>query len=520
MRRVNNHFNKKILIAVLIIMSVGFAFLNTAVNINGTGYLLPNTWNIYFNNVRVTTGSVSLREGDLYPTISQDKLTVNFHTTLAKPGDFYEFTVDVKNAGTLDAQIDTIINNNLTIQQKKYLDFIIEYANGDPLKQGYILLANQTKTYRVRVEYKRNITTDDLPTEIQNIDISFSCTYTQADEDTYRTATFKNGLDVRTKMLNLMQENNVKAFKQSSEKKDGLTSDNIISTTDSETKIYIWFEEDETDENNSGTIYWYSDADIVFLNTYSEEFFLDSTHNHKFQYLTDISGLSNISTSKVNMFDNFFQDCETLTDISVVSNWTIDQVTTMNHMFDGCKSLTNLDALSNWKTDSLKKVEDMFYNCINLTDIDGLKNWNTTKMKSLKRLFYNCKNIDNLESIANWNIKNVTNLEGTFNGCESITDVDALSNWNTSNVNILNYTFSSCKNLSDISGLSNWDTSKVKEMKNTFGICNSITDVDALAEWNVENVELMNSLFYNCLTLEDISGLSNWNTKSLKNMKT
>ena len=114
MRR-KSKFNLILIIFILVlVLGLGYAYLTTTLSINGTTDVDSNTWNIYWDNVQVKEGSVTATT----PTIDTNKTTVTFNVHLSKPGDFYEFTVDAKNDGTIDAMIETIsstINNSTTI---------------------------------------------------------------------------------------------------------------------------------------------------------------------------------------------------------------------------------------------------------------------------------------------------------------------------------------------------------------------------------------------------------------------
>ena len=56
-----------------------------------------------YENIEVETGSVEAS----VPTLTGDT-SLDFNVVLDKPGDFYEFSVDVVNKGTLDAMIKTL----------------------------------------------------------------------------------------------------------------------------------------------------------------------------------------------------------------------------------------------------------------------------------------------------------------------------------------------------------------------------------------------------------------------------
>ena len=171
------------------------------------------------------------------------------------PGDYFEFTVDAVNDGTIDAMVDTVSNTGLTEDQLKYLDYKVELKNGDPLEHGYILLQGTRKTYKVRLEYKLDITEDDLPDSDQTISITFTVNYLQTDESAYTTATFKTGEEVNNYMMQISnndENNNIKGILKASSLKQGLTNDNIVSITESDKPIYMWYEEDTT--TNDGTV--------------------------------------------------------------------------------------------------------------------------------------------------------------------------------------------------------------------------------------------------------------------------
>ena len=95
--------NKKytLFLIVLLCISIGYAVLNTTLNINGKSSISKNTWDVHFDNVVVNSGSV---EAIKIPTI-ENYTTLDFEAKLNLPGDYYEFTVDVVNNGTIDAMI-------------------------------------------------------------------------------------------------------------------------------------------------------------------------------------------------------------------------------------------------------------------------------------------------------------------------------------------------------------------------------------------------------------------------------
>ena len=160
--------------------------MQSNLNITGTTGINNATWDIHWNNVQVTTGSVTGTNVTTPATIDNLKTTVNYNITLSKPGDYYEFTVDAVNSGTIDGMIDTIsskLNNVEITTLPNYLNYSVTYSDGAELQANQELKTGTTETYKVRVEYKKDISSTDLPGTEQTLNLSFTVTYKQADED-------------------------------------------------------------------------------------------------------------------------------------------------------------------------------------------------------------------------------------------------------------------------------------------------------------------------------------------------
>lgn len=169
---------------VLICLGFGYAFLTTTLTINGVTDIDSNTWDIYWNNVQVTTGSVSGTQVTQAPTISNDKTNVSFQVRLSKPGDFYEFTVDAKNDGTIDSMIDVqnkYMNDVVIETLPDYLNYTVTYSDNSPIMENHLLGANQTVTYKIRVEYRQDIWPDQLPSTQEGYTFGYEVSYVQAD---------------------------------------------------------------------------------------------------------------------------------------------------------------------------------------------------------------------------------------------------------------------------------------------------------------------------------------------------
>ena len=174
---------KLLLLLLILCISVGYAVLQSDLTINGTAGINNPTWDIHWENVSVTAGSVTGTNVTSPATIDSAKTTVSYSIKLPKPGDFYEFTVDAVNDGTIDAMIDTIsykMNGTEISTLPAYLNYSITYSDGSSLQANQELKASASETYKVRVEFKKDITNEQLPESIQTLNLSFTVNYKQA----------------------------------------------------------------------------------------------------------------------------------------------------------------------------------------------------------------------------------------------------------------------------------------------------------------------------------------------------
>ncbi|MBR1936112.1 MAG: hypothetical protein IJ842_00295, partial [Bacilli bacterium] len=174
--------NYMILIIMILVISIGYAILNTNLNIIGTGTINNPTWNIHWENVQVKTGSVTADT----PTIDTNKTTVNYSVTLSIPGDYYEFTVDAVNAGTIDGMVSVVsnkLNGTEITTLPNYLEYKVSYEDGVDIAPNHLLAANSSEKYKVHVGYKKDISVSDIPATPQTLNLSFSVTYVQSDSN-------------------------------------------------------------------------------------------------------------------------------------------------------------------------------------------------------------------------------------------------------------------------------------------------------------------------------------------------
>ena len=174
-------------------LTVAYSALSAVLTINGNARVSAANWDIYLNNPRVTNGSATTD----VPVIKTSN-TLEFSTTLNMPGDFYEFTVDVVNAGDIDAMIENVIKTpELTTEQAKFLKYEVSYQNGESITTKQLLAKDTTMPIKVRIEYRKDLSNIDLPTGQVVLDLSLTLEYIQSDEigngDGSTTLVFANG---------------------------------------------------------------------------------------------------------------------------------------------------------------------------------------------------------------------------------------------------------------------------------------------------------------------------------------
>ncbi|MBR4618928.1 MAG: hypothetical protein IKO49_06450, partial [Bacilli bacterium] len=149
---------------------------------------------------QIKSGSVTGENVTTAPTTTGTTTTeVTYAVILPEPGDFYEFTVDAVNAGTIDAMIAENGVSNIAYTDSTYetvatlpkvLKYTVTYADGSAI-EDYHLLAKKsgstptTEKYKVRVEYRNddeiNISDLEEVTADTTYYFKFSVKYVQAD---------------------------------------------------------------------------------------------------------------------------------------------------------------------------------------------------------------------------------------------------------------------------------------------------------------------------------------------------
>ena len=98
------------------------------------------------------------------------------------------------NNGTIDAMIDSVTKTpELTDTEKKYLNYIVEYQNGESITTKQLVSKGSFVRLRVKVEFRKDITASDLPSQAETLNLSFKVNYVQSDDSNENITIDNNG---------------------------------------------------------------------------------------------------------------------------------------------------------------------------------------------------------------------------------------------------------------------------------------------------------------------------------------
>lgn len=200
---VDDMLNKRRVIAVVAVLllifavTIGYAVLSASVGVIGASKISGETWDLHFTNYHQTANSTVTPASGKAPEISGNNTTsVSYEVEFAQPGDVYEFTLDVVNAGSIDAMIDDFqtkikIDDDTeeiltSSNMPAYLEYTVTYSDGIALAANQKLAADSTKPDHllVHVEFKKNISNEQfLAAKGKSIKFTFELNYIQANSN-------------------------------------------------------------------------------------------------------------------------------------------------------------------------------------------------------------------------------------------------------------------------------------------------------------------------------------------------
>ena len=280
----------------------------------------------------------------------------------------------------------------------------------------------------------------------------------------------------------------------------------------SQRQIYLWISSD------SKTIYWWSDADIVYMNEDASSMFRNINRGAVNMKEIDISG---INTSRVKNMSQMFLAEYNIYEKIILGNIDTSNVENMSDMFASYgnyspgQEVEPLD-LSRFNTSKVKNMSGMFFGTH--SPVIDLTNFDTSNVEYMSGMFggnYNVKKIN----LAGLNVKKVRNVTNMFynNSSPNQTTLKEInmSGWQLDSVTDLSRLFQSLIKLESIN-LSNFSAKNAISMSSIFHNCSSLKELN-LSTFAIEKVVNMDDAFSDLDSLEriDLSGL---NTSSVKSM--
>ena len=526
------------LFALLVLfISMGYALISTQLIINGETTISRNVWSVYWDNPVVAEGSVV----ETLPVLSAEtgktlNTILTWEVSLNKPGEFYEFTVDAVNNGTIDAMISGISStitdsNDEPVELPEYIKYSLTYDDSTTIANNHLLAKASgkptTEKYKVKVYYDKDVITPTIINEMESgvsYNFTLDVTYSQADSNAVirDKGTFLNGMDLNTKIKKIAGnssatsssvDSNIRAIKHSlveptaSNKQEA----NVVSVEGTQYPIYMWYED--------GTLYWWSLDEKPALNTDSRMVFC------RLLNLSDLEGLRDIDVSKAVILFGVFYDCISIQNVNDLADWDVSNVRNMGWLFGIQDVITNagyhgslndLTGLSNWDVSSAQTMNQMFINIDTLTNLHGLENWHIDSLTNMSCMFEMDTALTNIEAIGNWDTSNVTNMYALFWGDSSLANLEPISGWDTGKVESFDRAFYKCNGLTNLEDIGGWDTSSVTTMDWMFDECANLATAD-LSGWNVSKVTTMRGMFFQCSKLTTVN-LSGWNASKVTDM--
>ena len=172
-------YNRKriflILFLFLLVVGItfGYAIVNTKLSVDGVAKIKKANWSIKLENYDLMDDSVSTIDEPII-----DDTSISFSAKLDKPGDFYGFTIDVVNDGTMDAVLDEI-SITPDFSSIDYIDYSVSYSDDSEVRKGDIIDGGSDRQIKVYFGYVEGIDDSLYPQTDQNYTVKVDLNYIQ-----------------------------------------------------------------------------------------------------------------------------------------------------------------------------------------------------------------------------------------------------------------------------------------------------------------------------------------------------
>ena len=267
------------------------------------------------------------------------------------------------------------------------------------------------------------------------------------------------------------------------------TKHNIVQSG-SNFPVYVWLDGD--------TLYWWSEAEVIYMNADSASFFSGLTHLETI----DIAGFD---SSLVTDLKEFYANTKiTSVDLSPLA---AAHPTTLEGMFRNTTALESVD-LSPLNTDQTTTIKDMFNGSAAIETVN-LAAINTANVTDMSGLFQDCTNLKNVD-FSQVNLASVENMSSMFLSDKKLENLN-FTGVNTPNLQKMDWMFARAK-IANLD-LSDLDTGNVT----SFGTMFYYSDVATLdiSGFDTHNAKTFGSMFAAFNGHGQVLDLSNFDTTNL-----
>lgn len=322
------------------------------------------------------------------------------------------------------------------------------------------------------------------------------------------SATFLTGPVVNGIIRSVNTGHDVEFFKKAAAAPPVGVHTETVSTTDSDLPIYLWYDQVQK------TIFWWSNADTVYINEDSNHMLANINDNSTLVQLIDMRG---INTSRMKNAHHMFWTKEGLTKHIDLSEFDTSNLEDVGYMFSTpyeTVSTAQIDPIdfSHFNTSKVKIMTGMFAGSY-LPSID-IRNFDTRNVVDMQYTFAGLKNVRHLD-LHGFDVSKVNNIGAIFSGNPTLVSLN-LANWQLDSIHAMDSLFAGMHALTDLN-LTGFTTKNVTDMHHMFTECHALTTLD-LSSFDTSKVTDMNNMFRDNFALKNLN-LSSFNTSNVTNMK-
>ena len=321
------------------------------------------------------------------------------------------------------------------------------------------------------------------------------------------SATFLTGPVVNGIIRSVNTGHDVEFFKKATAAPPVGVHTEIASTADSDLPIYLWYDQ------AARTIFWWSNADTVYINEDSDHMLANINDNSTLVQLIDMRG---INTSRMKDAHHMFWTKDGLTKHIDLSEFDTSSLEDAGYMFSTPyenNSTTPIDPIdfSRFDTHNLKGMPGMFAGS-HLPSID-IRHFNTGNVTDMRYTFAGLKNVTHLD-LHGLDVSKVNDIGGIFARNPTLVSLN-LANWRLDSVHAMDSLFAGMHALTSLD-LTGFATKNATDMHHMFYECHSLVSLD-LSSFDTSKVTDMNNMFRDNFTLKNLN-LSSFNTSNVTNM--